>query len=663
VQFPDYSTQNVHVDYDVAGRPIGVTDATGSTTLNYDTVRKRLTSVVTVLGGRTYTVSYTYFGDGKVATMTSPAGTTSYQYNANGRLISLTSPVGETTTYGYDHAGRLTSETTTTTAGVPVSTTYAWGVSGQMGDPSTAPAHLRTIAQTVNGAAFETYTLNHSYLGQLQQQTGAGAGVETLSYGYDNRGRLTSDSEAVTTGGQAYSASGTYQYDLSNNLQGGTNGWAYNSNNQVTGAPGMGGLSGATGLGYDNGGHLTSANGMTLAWDPFGRLSSVTGTPSGTVSFTYDGLGRRVSKTVGTATTYYLYDGGLLIAEIDGATGLVSKSYQWGATGLVSDRSGGASRYYLYDRSGSTRYLLGASGSVLSSGAYQAWGSPLAGLAPNTPLGWNGRFGLYTDAETGLILCGARYYAPSIGRFISRDPAGLSAGPNVYAYCGDDPVDVFDATGLEGEPEEGVFQSGVKRGAATALGMISDFAFAPIRLVKATADGLYNTAAWAGDTMGRYDSGKATAGQAAYACGVFSVSIVGTAFSIEGLAAPALAGATGAGGLEAAGAVRISPRGLDLVESHLGTAFESAPYNEAMIARLRSALNEGRTLTGADADFYLHEAAEATMMRRGMGYDAAHAAALEKYGVSEFNLYHPDVIQSMPEWFGQPWFDFWGIGR
>jgi len=42
-----------------------------------------------------------------------------------------------------------------------------------------------------------------------------------------------------------------------------------------------------------------------------------------------------------------------------------------------------------------------------------------------------------------------RYYDASIGRFISRDPAGLPGGVNMYAYAGDDPVDFSDPTGQE----------------------------------------------------------------------------------------------------------------------------------------------------------------------------------------------------------------------
>ncbi len=45
-----------------------------------------------------------------------------------------------------------------------------------------------------------------------------------------------------------------------------------------------------------------------------------------------------------------------------------------------------------------------------------------------------------------------RYSLPAIGRFISRDPIGITGGINLYTYAGDDPVDFSDPTGLAPAP-------------------------------------------------------------------------------------------------------------------------------------------------------------------------------------------------------------------
>ena len=56
---------------------------------------------------------------------------------------------------------------------------------------------------------------------------------------------------------------------------------------------------------------------------------------------------------------------------------------------------------------------------------------------------------MYTDAETGLLYCQQRYYAPNLGRFLSRDPIGFAGGLNPYAYCEGDPINRFDPDGLD----------------------------------------------------------------------------------------------------------------------------------------------------------------------------------------------------------------------
>jgi hypothetical protein len=42
----------------------------------------------------------------------------------------------------------------------------------------------------------------------------------------------------------------------------------------------------------------------------------------------------------------------------------------------------------------------------------------------------------------------ARYYNPTLGRFVSEDPAGLQGGLNAYAYCNNDPINCTDPSGM-----------------------------------------------------------------------------------------------------------------------------------------------------------------------------------------------------------------------
>jgi len=54
-----------------------------------------------------------------------------------------------------------------------------------------------------------------------------------------------------------------------------------------------------------------------------------------------------------------------------------------------------------------------------------------------------------TDRDTGLIRFGFRDYLPDIGRWTARDPIGIAGGDlDLYAYCGQDPVNRKDPAGL-----------------------------------------------------------------------------------------------------------------------------------------------------------------------------------------------------------------------
>lgn len=64
------------------------------------------------------------------------------------------------------------------------------------------------------------------------------------------------------------------------------------------------------------------------------------------------------------------------------------------------------------------------------------------------PLGNHWTFtGRFLDEESGLLYYRARYYDPTTGRFLQRDPEGYAQGPNLFAYCGNNPPSLTDPSG------------------------------------------------------------------------------------------------------------------------------------------------------------------------------------------------------------------------
>jgi RHS repeat-associated protein len=63
--------------------------------------------------------------------------------------------------------------------------------------------------------------------------------------------------------------------------------------------------------------------------------------------------------------------------------------------------------------------------------------------------GTGAQFGYFSDGGTGLVLCTHRFYDPSTGRWLTRDPMGYGGGVNLYGYCGNDPGNRVDPSGLD----------------------------------------------------------------------------------------------------------------------------------------------------------------------------------------------------------------------
>jgi RHS repeat-associated protein len=110
------------------------------------------------------------------------------------------------------------------------------------------------------------------------------------------------------------------------------------------------------------------------------------------------------------------------------------------------------SRYQLANHLQSALLELDASAAIISYEEYYPYGS--TSFQSGRTLAEVGlkryRYtGKERDSESGFAYHGARYYIPWLGRWASCDPAGMASGPNLYGYCGSNPVVNHDPYGRQ----------------------------------------------------------------------------------------------------------------------------------------------------------------------------------------------------------------------
>ena len=486
--------------YDGTGRLIQVTEAGGQiTAYAYDAVGNR--TVMTDSVGNT--TGYAYDAANRLTSETDAMqATKSYAYDGAGNVVGLQKPDGAMISYGYDGVNRLVQVSNPT--GPP--TSFAYDANGN-----------RTAMQDNLGSsawAYDAMNRMLSYTGPFGNGTGYAydakgnrtqivyPGNHIVSYGYDTAGRLLSVSDWLGNAtNYSYDAAG--RPTLVTNPNGTTSSYAYGfgyrlsslSNNQSDGTvingyqytlDGVGNQAGVTkqeplapapttlavvyGYGADNrietagaatfthdaNGNRTAQYGNNAAiftYDYLNRLATVTGSTN--LQFGYDGLGRRLSRTINYAQTLYVIDpnGSLpnVIAETD-TLGNVQDWYIYGLGLAYKLMPDGTTYIYHFDDRGSTIAMTEGTGQIVNEYSYGPHGERLGILeGTHNPFGYVGRYGVMEEGN-GLKFMRARYYDDGSGRFLNKDLIpGVIRSPqslNRYAYALNNPVNGIDPLGL-----------------------------------------------------------------------------------------------------------------------------------------------------------------------------------------------------------------------
>jgi RHS repeat-associated protein len=332
------------------------------------------------------------------------SGSFGFTYDALSRRTQMTRPNSVTTNYAYDNLSRLTSVLHQLSGSTIDGASYTLDSAGN-----------RTAKTDQLAAVTSNYTYDAIY--QLTQVTQANNTTE--SYSYDAVGNRT-----ASLGVSSYTTNASNEMTANSNAS-----YAYDSNgNTLT--------------------KTVGSNTTSYTWDYENRLTSVTLPGSGgTVSFKYDPFGRRIEKSSSATTSVFAYDADNLIEETNSSGAVVSRYTQTQNIDepLAMLRSS-ATSYYNADGLGSVTSLTNSSGAASQTYTYDSYGNVTATSGSLTnPFQYSGR---EFDSETGLYYYRARYYDPSVGRFISEDPIAFNGGFNFYRYVSNSPANFNDPFGL-----------------------------------------------------------------------------------------------------------------------------------------------------------------------------------------------------------------------
>jgi RHS repeat-associated protein len=227
-----------------------------------------------------------------------------------------------------------------------------------------------------------------------------------------------------------------------------------NKQNQLT-------VAGASTLTYDNAGNLTAdETGRTFTYDAWNRPVKV----NGTTRYAYDALGRRIKE--GSTDLYYSKD--WQVVEERNSSNQPTARYVWSAVYVDAlvlrdrDADGNSGNgleerlYALNDANYNVTALVNTSRTVVERFLYDpfgrfdvkdaSWGSRSGSSYDWVYVHQGGRW----DATSGFCYFRNRDYSPTLMRWTSVDPVGLSSRDlDLYRYEGDDAITFVDPVGLE----------------------------------------------------------------------------------------------------------------------------------------------------------------------------------------------------------------------
>jgi len=459
IEIPDHGTP-IEYTYDKYMNVKTITDHTGTTTFSYSENGLYLERI-DYPDGRYIKYTYdtklgvkkTIDAGRKVGGNDVPEYHVEYVYNAFGLLKTVKSRVNgvmvTTNEYEYyDASGLLKREI----HGNGTMTEYTY-------------VNTQSIPQSFGVLASKIEYKGTEVLAKSEYTYDATGAVQTLTtldgkwtYTYDKIGQLTKAVFVSNNTTAIPNKTLEYEYDaVGNRIRTRENGGAWKDYVMVDNGMNQYLDDGVYTYEYDKDGNMTSKTEKEgqkrtwhYIWNASGQLVKQIG-PDDTYEYRYDALGNRtgMKKNNEDWVNYLIDPSGLgnVLFEYGDAGTMVAYVYGYGLVSQID--TAGNSYYYGFDAQGSTSVLTDASGAVRNQYAYEPFGNTLrsTGTLANS-YQYVGQFGVQNNG-TGQLYMRARYYDPQTGRFTSEDPVEYYGGDiNLYCYCGNDPVNGIDPSGM-----------------------------------------------------------------------------------------------------------------------------------------------------------------------------------------------------------------------
>jgi RHS repeat-associated protein len=341
------------------------------------------------------------------------------KYNQAGKEIERLLPGGITSVWQYDQAGRPGEHKVSNNGIVQHWKKYTWNANDRLTNIFDAISHGNT--------QFKHDAFSNLVFAQYADNSIVHRAVDDAGNIYETTAKA--DRQYNTAGALLEREKYIYKYDEEGNLISKT----HKGNHKKT----------------------------VYEWYANGMLKKVIRPDRNEVSFTYDALGRRISKCFAGTITRWVWDGNVPLHEwtyneIDKPNAIVN---EWGdiiydkqepyakdtaitwifeADSLVPTAKiqNGNTYSIIADHLGTPHVMFDAAGNKVWEGVLDIYGRlrTLHGNKSAVPFRYLGQ---YEDTETGLYYNRFRYYAPEEGVYITQDPIGLLGGTTLYRYVKD----------------------------------------------------------------------------------------------------------------------------------------------------------------------------------------------------------------------------------